>query len=276
MTGLLADLPQPGYPADYLLARLAARRERWREMREGQTGWHALAVEFRWLYGQLHRGLRRELAPLFLYFELRPLFLFLRALASDVGEAGKEVLVATLLADELKRALLRERELTAAVRLIGRHWRPAVDLGHLYASGGLAAVEQGMTRQVLAAGAQSSAALRGFWSAVIDLENIMALGKRQRWQAKRPFGYCAGGSIFRRRFGQAEQGRATLPSPMAAMVERATQAGEWPLEEVLVARVQQQLRQAERPPATAVAAYMWDAYAATRRLAMAQPREARA
>ena len=276
MTGLLADLPQPGYPADYLLARLAARRERWREMQEGQTGWRALAVEFRWLYGQLHRGLRRELAPLFLYFELRPLFLFLRALASEVGATGKELLVATLLADELKRALLRERELIAAVRLIGRHWRPAVDLGHLYASGGLAAVEQEVTRQVLAAGAQSSAALRGFWGAVIDLENIMALGKRQRWQAKRPFGYWAGGSIFRRRLGQAEQGRATLPLPMAAVVERAAQAGEWPLEELLVARVQQQLRQAERPAATAVAAYMWGAYAATRRLAMAQPREVRA
>jgi len=272
MIGLLVELPQPGYPADYLLARLPARRARWERGAEMVP----LAAEFRWLYGQLHQQLRRELAPLFVYFELRPLFLFLRGLASNTGKAGRELLATTLLADGLKRALSRERELTAAVRLIGCRCPPGADLVHLYANGGLAAVEQGMTRQVLAAGRQAPAGLHDFWAAVIDLENTMALAKRRRWQAKRPFGYCAGGFILPRRFSQVEQGRMAVPLSLSGMVGRAVHDGDWPLEESLVARVRQQLRRSARPPASAVAAYMWGAYASSRRWAMAQPREARA
>lgn len=287
MIGLLTDPPQPGYPADYLLARLMARRQRWplpaapREQDAATAGWTALAAEFRWLYGQLHRGLRRELAPLFVYGELRPLFLFLRGLASRRAEPGRELLAASLWADDLKRALLAAKELPAALRLLDRAWPAGPAQGRLFASGGLAAVEEGLTRQLLEAEARrrSDPCLRAFWTALVDLENGLALAKRLRWQAKRPFGYSLGGTFGVRCLIRAErrQEPALLPA-LAGALRSAVRQGVWPLEELLIDRVQQRLHQAERPlpPAGAVAAYIWGAYGTARRLAMAHRGEVRA
>lgn len=276
MIGLLVNPPQPGYPADYLLARLAVRRRRWEEelapRGEAAGSWAALAQEFRWLYGQLNAQLRQELAPLFVYFELRPLFLFLRGLAGTKGGEGTRVLMATLLADGLKRDLLREHEAGAALRLLSRVWPTKIDLGRLAATGGLAAVEQEMTRQVLAIAASRPAVLQRFWAAVADRENVMALAKRLHWQAERPFAYHAGGAIDRRRLRKSEQHRALSRTlSLSGVFDRAVRDGEWPLEEALIDRVQQQLVGQQRPlaPATAVASYMWGAYATTRRLAVA-------
>ncbi|MEW6595702.1 MAG: hypothetical protein AB1413_12615 [Thermodesulfobacteriota bacterium] len=284
MIALLAEKPQPTYPADYLLARLPARRQRWeavfapRSDDPASSGWGAMAAEFRWLYGQLHRRLRQELAPLFVYFELRPLFLFLRGLERE-GEACRALLPPTLLAEEVKRVLPQARDAAAAVRLLAGFWPAGAALERLHAAGGPAAVEQEMTRQVLAAGARSSVALRGFWGALIDLENLMALAKRRRWRAEQAFGYGSGGTIAPRRLVAAGQGATSLlRHPLAAMVDRAVQEGAWPLEDVLIERVRQQLRRLEDPlaPAAAVAAYMWGAHATTRRLAMMSGREAAA
>lgn len=286
MTGLLADQPQPEYPADYLLARLAARRQRWARQfaprgHEGaMAGWAALAAEFRWLHGRMNRRLRRELAPLFVYFELRQLFLFLRGLGSGREERGRELLAASFLADDLKRGLLAVTELPAALRLLGRAWPAAPDLHRLHATGGLAAVEEGLTRQLLEAAARQRApALRDFWAALIDLENIMALAKRLRWQAKRPFGYSIGGTFGVRRLALAERGQEpVLSSFLAIPLRGAVRQGAWSLEELLIDRVRQRLARPERPlpPAGAVAVYMWGAYATARRLVVADHGEVQA
>jgi hypothetical protein len=269
MIGLLVNVPQADYPADYLLGRLPARQARWEEML-APAGWTALGEEFRWLYGQLHHRLRQELAPLFLYFELRPLFLFLRGLAGKKGEGGKMVLMATLLADDLKRELLREQEVGAALRRLSRSWPAGIDLGRLYGAGGLTAVEQGMTRQVLETAARRPTALQPFWAALVDLENIMALAKRLRWQARRPFSYRMGGAIDLRRLIKVEQGKTSVMS-VAGGLAQAVQQRVWPLEDELIDRVRRQVARQERPlaPDAAVAAYMWGAYGTMRRLAMA-------
>lgn len=283
MIGLLANPPQPEYPADYLLARLMARQPRWDQElapADGNTtaGWAALAAEFRWLYGQLHHRLRRELAPLFVYFELRPLFLFLRGVASGNAGKGSELLATGLLADGLKQRLCAAQELPVALRLLERAWPVAPPLHRLYAASGLAAVEEGLTRQLLEQGGQQRASLRAFWAALVDLENIMALAKRLRWQARRPFGYSTGGTLAVRRFVLAERNQEPLLAfSLAVPLRNAVVEGAWPLEELLRDRVQQQLRTRETSlqPAAAVAAYMWGAYGVTRRLAMASQGERR-
>ena len=277
MIHLLADLPQPGYPADYLLARLPARRPRWREEPAvGLGGWPGLAHESRWLYGQLPQRLRRELAPLFLYFELRPLFLFLRGLAAGHCAPANELLAATLLADDLKRTLLRAREVWEALRVLASWWPGGAGLERLAATNGLAAAEQAMTGALLREAARSAAVLRPLWAALVDLENVIALAKRLRWQVAAPFGYRSGGLVARRRFLRAERSRVPeMAALVAAPLRTAAQQGNWSLEGVLVGRVERQLgAAATTAPAATVAAYLWGAYAATRRLALAQAAEA--
>lgn len=278
MIGLLASLPQSDYPVDYLLARLPARQAHWRErfapcrQDEALAGWAAMAQEFRWLYGQLNRRLRQELAPFFVYCALRPLFLFLRDLASGREEPGQRLLVATLLADDLKRALLDARRVEVALRQLNRYWPPDPALERLYEAGGLPAVEQRMTHDLLVTAAYGSAVLRPFWAAVIDLENITALAKRLRWRAARPLVYRDGGLLSVRRLAAAERLAAPelLPA-VAAPIARAVQEGNWPLEELLVERVANHTRRsASGAPAAMVASYLWGAYAATRRLALAE------
>ncbi|MFZ5763703.1 MAG: hypothetical protein ACOY8P_12350 [Thermodesulfobacteriota bacterium] len=277
MIRLLADLPQPGYPADYLLARLPARRPRWREApTAGGEGWPVLARESRWLYGQLPQRLRRELAPLFLYFELRPLFLFLRGLAAGRCAPADELLAATLLADDLKRTLLRAREAGEALRVLASWWPGGAGLERLAAAKGLAAVEQVMTGALFREAARSATVLRPLWAALIDLENVVALAKRLRWQVASPFGYRPGGFTAQRRFLGAEQNRVPeMAALVVAPLRAAAQQGNWSLEGVLVGRVERQLgTAATTAPAATVAAYLWGAYAATRRLALAQAAEA--
>ncbi|HSR36023.1 MAG TPA: hypothetical protein VLL73_02495 [Desulfurivibrionaceae bacterium] len=271
MTGLLVDLPQPGYPAEYLLARLAARRECWPEKWQGLAGWGALAAEFRWLYGQLNRQLRHQLAPLFVYGELRPLFLFLRGLAAGDPAKGRELLAATLLAEPLKDRLHHAADLAGAARQLDQCWPGEVALSRHCAAGGVAALEAAATRRVLDA-ALRPAVLRPFWAAVVDLENVLALAKRLRWQARRPFGYLHGGALGVRCLAQAEQAQA--PAMVAAYAQplgAAMQAGEWRLEELLRQRVERQLTRQAWPmaPAVAVAAYMWAAHGVARQQAMA-------
>lgn len=270
MIGLLAERPQPEYPADYLLARLAARRSWWAGGDHG--GMVSRAAEFRWLYGQLNARLRRELAPLFVYFELSSLFLFLRGLARGSKEGGRSLLDASLLHDGLRQMLLGEQEVGAAVRRLSRFWPPENDLRRWYAVGGCAGLEDEMTRQVLAAGCRSSAALRDFWAALIDLENLLALAKRRRWHAQSPFAYHRGGTVGPRLLRKVEHNMTTSPAiPMAASVEAAGGEGNWQLEDLLVRRVQQRIARTARtaPPAAAVAAYLWGIHAMTRRQAVA-------
>ncbi len=277
MIGLLAELPQPDYPADYLVARLAARRSRWAAGRspgagDDHGGMVSRAAEFHWLYGQLPRRLRRELAPLFVYFELRSLFLFLRGLARGSKEGGKALFDGSLLHDGLRQRLLGEQEAGAAVRRLSRFWPAGTTLSRSYAAGGCAALEDEMTRQVLAAGRRSSAGLRDFWATLIDLENLMAVAKRRRWQARFPFAYRCGGIVGPRLLRKAEHGMVTsLADPMAAAVESAVGEGNWQLEDLLVTRVQQRLARTARTaaPAASVAAYLWGIHAMTRRHAVA-------
>ena len=78
---LLHPYPAPGFPDDYLLARLARRRAVRLASCPAGTGEEArreLDRELDWFHGQLEPELRRQLAPVLLYFELPALLAALR------------------------------------------------------------------------------------------------------------------------------------------------------------------------------------------------------
>ena len=89
MLSLLADNRRPGYPADYLVARIHGRlhktfagdQDRFGERNTFHESdnhiWDAVAGEREWLYSQMEPKLRMTLAPLLLFFELNGLSLAL-------------------------------------------------------------------------------------------------------------------------------------------------------------------------------------------------------
>lgn len=281
MIGLLNNPLQKEYPADYLLARLAARRgEDFAMLRvpPGQEGRYravpaALRQEYRWLYGQLNGCLRQTLAPLFVYFELPALFLLLRIKAGRSTEGRAIAMAESLLAPALQKAARGPTGPAAALRLIDQAWslRDKTPAGVLtiYAGSGLAAVEEHVMQKLLEGEAQghSSPALRHFWSMMVDRRNVLALAKRLRWQARRAFGYCTGGMIPVRRLRQAEaMQRPDLLPVFAESLGMAVQQAQWPLEATLDHHVSHGLRQTVAPldAAGQVVNYMWDAFLAAR------------
>ncbi len=213
---LLQNPADPGYPDEYLLSRIRARRSglirEWKRMvfdgslfepssalpkisglmktKTPDGVWAGLMREYRWVYGQMNGRLRRIFAPFFLYSELRTLIICLRRLADRKAGALDELLNRSLLSDEMKHAVFLSTDLETAVSGIEHMFAPwgkkAPGLAGALEKGGLRGVEQRLVEWYLAETAASDLApvLKQFFSRLIDARNVMSVYKYLRLEIK--------------------------------------------------------------------------------------------
>jgi len=215
MQQLLHDFPQCEYPDEYLVARLRGRRSSFIfEQRSQPEGTISVAErnriqeqgcdERRWLFKQLNSNQRKNLAPLFLYFEVEILFQCLRCIEAGQCERIEGLLQTSLLSGQVKQ-ILRENSAPADVLMrLERELKcieiPVKGLAESYESGGIQKSEE-MIRRVLLSQVFFTVHhpdVLGFFRNLIDIRNIMILAKHLHWQLESKPDLYSGGS-FRER-----------------------------------------------------------------------------
>ncbi len=223
---LLCSPADRGYPAEYLLARIKGRRARlikdWKRLTYDTGLFDAsspsvsdglfktklpmsigaeLVREYRWVYEQMNRRLRRIFAPFFLYTELRTVFMCLRRLKDRKAGALDELLATSLLSDAMKDILMVSEDLKTAVARIealfsSRSPRYA-GLAATLDSEGLRVVEQQLTDCYLSETVKSRLhpLVKEFFSSLIDARNVISLYKYLRLDIDKQPSFISGGTI---------------------------------------------------------------------------------
>lgn len=228
----LRDERRPGYPPEYLRSRVRGRRSKlirnWRAVlheaspalhlsspqyqgfvreRTLERLWGALLAEHGWLFGQMDEDLRCQIAPYFLYVELRTLFMCLRYRESEREQEVSELLEASLLSRELK-GLLRSAAVPDMLMRLEERFRslsPAFDgLAATYAEDRRSAERQwtdAYLRAVL--DLRLPPVLHQLFVRLIDSRNILSLFKAQRFGTRDRPVFLAGGTIAPDRLASA-------------------------------------------------------------------------
>lgn len=223
---ILRPVEGRGYPADYLVARLRVRRSRlvadWRRLlsaaepleavpvspRRGKLGagseqgiWTPLLEETAWLYGQMEERLRRIFSPVFTWFELNTIVLCLRSRGTGEGAEAEGLLAHTLLADKVRRTLLKGGETAVAAEetgaLLAREDMRYVRLRGVYRKEGMAGFERQLVTQFLeqAGCGGLHPAVGRFFRYLIDMTNVMTLYKELRWRIRLPSPFIGSGRL---------------------------------------------------------------------------------
>ncbi|BCR04729.1 hypothetical protein DESUT3_17980 [Desulfuromonas versatilis] len=285
---LLRELPFPGYPTPYLLSRLRARSARltrdWQAaLRQGAPAgaseeelWRDLLKEHAWVYRQLNTRLRRRFAPAFCFFEIRTLVLALRNRKAREAGRVEEVLEQSLLDGRLLKPLRSIGSFQAAMTGLARQLaREAPDFAPL-----LAYAEQGELRpfENALAGAMLAHATHGcrhplvrfFIASQIDLRNLFALAKHQRWQLEEIPELLPGGQLPHTRMtALIRAGRLeTLERLVQRTLGPAIQLADPRLEIALLRRLSEKIRRQARDyeEAGPVLDYLWRRTLETRNL----------
>lgn len=220
LAAMLLENPEGrGYPFPYVLARIHGRRTQTAGLAAA-----AVRVEQRWLWGQMEPRRRRVFAPLFCYFELKPLILALRRREARQWEGVSALLAESLLARPLRQVLGDDRLATgAALERLGRLLQPLLpESGALragYASGGISAVEEQLLGAVL--GAATAPALhpllRSFIARLIDNLNLLTLYREERWRPASAAPFVAGGGVRSKQLDAWRKGRASAARDACAV-----------------------------------------------------------
>lgn len=205
---LLRKLPQSEFPSEYLVPRLLARNAAAaasiRSCLDGKAAVpvatnHEIAgrlqAERFWLYRQLHSQLRRDLGPVFLFFELKTMVNWLRVRQARATDALLHFfLTHSLLCPELQKTLREEEEAVVLAERLEEFFCTRLDPGFSglatkYKKKGLLDFERRLhqlyfERIGLAA---SDTAVRSFFKGLVDQRNILALAKANLWQEKMTF-----------------------------------------------------------------------------------------
>lgn len=212
MLRLLAEVPGPGYPGDYLLARLQGRKGARGHPGGGALAensvlggdrvfWEEAARERSWMFRQLEANLRAALAPLFLFFEIGRIARILRYQAVERYADAEQALQGSMLAPPL-RAILSGREGTATV-LTSLERSEAGELLFLtglrasFETGGLRSCEELLRRRFLMRALERAwpRDLVSFLQAQIDIRNILAVAKTLRWSGAAAPVFVPGGRV---------------------------------------------------------------------------------
>jgi hypothetical protein len=293
LTALLEQPAGEGYPTEYLLARIRARRASLVAARlspvpaelPGAGGMAATAAreqlraEFCWVYRQMSEELRKTFAPLFFWFELRTILLALRFRRG--GERGKaeRLLSASLLAEPVRRVLTEEgdpaRLIDELAGLLATVAGPCRGLGDICRQQGWRDFEQSLANCCLErmAGPPVHPLLREFFRALIDLRNLVTLAKQLRWQLKGPSAFIRGGELALARLEKARD--AGTPAGLAALLGSLPGMGVLPTapgnpEPLLLGWLTRKLRALGRDPLGIglVLDYLWNCSVEARRLGL--------
>jgi hypothetical protein len=291
MLRLLTETPGAGYPGDYLRARIQGRRDVLSAApgaipagmiaaeRDDRPCWVQAATERSWLFRQLDLELRAALAPLFLFFELGTMATVLRYQAVGRLEDADRALEDSLLAPAVC-SVLRGREGLAEIlsRLERSPAGQELSLGGIrksYSEGGLQRCEELLRRRFLA---EVLARVRQqdmvfLFRAVVDIRNILALGKWLRWRPESLPALIPGGLVPLP--GSVQKVTAEA---LARMVRRRTQGLDpgpdqlrpEQLESLLEAYLLRQVARRRRTGSVAAACieYVWRGYVSARECSM--------
>ena len=264
---LLRDIPSDGYPTDYVVARVRARRTAltpdWRAAgarrpslaASDEALWDRLLQEFEWLYLQLDRRMRARLAPVLALFELKTIVLCLRNAAAGRHDEVERLLGHSLLARPIQDALRAGAEARAAIAAVAAAASPVLgepaSLEDAYAQGGLKDVEVRLVRRYLAhaVAMRLEPPVRAFFTAFIDLRNLMAVYKRLRWEIEDEPSFIPGGSVGPARLHDAcapggSGGFDALVREVVGHAAPPLAASETALETVLLGDLTSRLREA--------------------------------
>jgi vacuolar-type H+-ATPase subunit C/Vma6 len=289
---LLRRERRSGYPAEYLLARIRGRRSRlirdWRAPLAAATPaeflssplyqgfvrersldglWRSLLREQGWVFGQMEEGLRRALAPYFLYTELRTVLICLRLLQSGKTQQIGEVLAGCLL-DERVQAVLAERDAEAGAAGLEEVLVPLSGafrgLAAEYREAGLRGLEQRIVRNYLESVLVRTLhpSLRELFVRIIDARNILALYKSLKSGARDRSVFIEGGTVTTGRLQEllerddllAVTGMVRLASGIAISAPEPTQ-----VEVALYRGITRHLKREGRDPlgTVVVLEYLW-------------------
>jgi len=282
---LLRDIATDGYPTDYLLARVRARRAvlaaEWSAIRArglpaevtDDAIWEGFLRELGWLRGQMNRRLRTGVDPVFGLFELKTVVLCLRNKAVQRNAEIARLLAASQVSDALRGALLQEADVSTAIVPIAVALEPANEaassLRRAYAEAGLKGVETRLTRNYL--GQMNNARLhppvREFFAAFVDLRNLMTLYKQLRWEVVDAEAFLPGGTIDLARLQRISAARDTagldlLVREIAGRAAPPIATAEGSLETILLGSLSRRIRSLSREEDAVgtVLDYAWRVY----------------
>jgi len=231
MTTLLQPQPEFPPPIDFLLARVRYRRALI-DVSGGQAPWlgqsseEGLQKALQWLYCRLPAVSYRQLRP---YFELiggRSLVMALRLHRAEAGEALRRLLQQSLLQRDIIDLFLQTEE---PDKLVSRlevalilEYPELAGLATTYAGQGPGGVEEQVAAGLLrrACLKARTASLKALVARLVDLRNILSVGKYWRWQMAQEPPLVRGGMVEPerlRRFwsGRDETGLAQLVARLA-------------------------------------------------------------
>ena len=289
----LRDIGAGGYPTDYLAARVRGRRARLlaaerggrparaAEVTSDEAIWDELLGEFDWLRRQMNPRMRAICAPVFTLFGIKTLVLAVRGKAAERHAAVERLMRHELFADDLRESLVAAPDPAAAVAAIEGAFAPLLGdergLTAAYAEGGVKAFESRLMRDFLAsvAAARLHPAIRRFFTAFVDLRNVMTLYKHLRWGIHDAAAFVPGGTLPVAHLADASSrgDHACLESSVGELLGHAaevTAADEASLESRLLSRLTERLHKAGRQgdECDLILDYVWSVYVQARNRAL--------
>jgi hypothetical protein len=205
---MLRELPQPEFPADYIVVRLQVRKAMAAATIQAVLGGQAdlplttdqeIAGQWQserfWLYQQLNSYLRRELASVFLFYELGTLLNWLRVRQARGSDALLQFFLPhSLLCSEARKALREEGEAAVLAKRLEELFCLRLDprfsgIAGVYNEKGLQGFERRLVQLFLETRGMSASqkSVRSFFRSLIDQRNVLALAKGHYWQEKVDF-----------------------------------------------------------------------------------------
>ena len=223
---LLLSIEDRGYPAEYLISRIRGKRaglisdwsplffdgtpteflasSRYRGFvtdRSPEGVWRDLMREYRRVYSLMNKRLRNIFRPFFLYSELRTILICLRNIEGRKGERNCDILISSLLSEEIKKVLRESGDVTAAVREIERCFlfisEGFAGIAEIYAGEGLQSFEKEFTDRYLLSTVKGKLypLIKEFFVRIIDARNVISLDKYIRLNPKTAPSFIPFGSI---------------------------------------------------------------------------------